>query len=508
MSDLASSTPPRSGARAYSRLDYERDWRRAAPANTARAPEAPTTITLDKIGDFLELDFGRLFVWMRDGFRLAAVLAATGAIVGGGYALLSPPRYTVTTDIMIDPGNLQVVEGDLFNQPGAVDGQLLNAGSKLRVLTSRNVLARVVEDLDLVHDREFYDATPGLFALPSLFGSTAAAPAEDPAVLALKALSAHVSTRADEKSFVASLMVSSEDTGKAIAISDGIVKAFKDELADAEADGAARAADALDGRLDELKADVQAAEEKVQAFRRQNNLSATADGQLVSTQTMSALNAQVVDAQARLITARTNYDTLLAAGANASPADSAAAASLAALRERAGALQQQLLAQSMIYGPRHPNIVSLSAERDAVAAQLRGEVERVVAAARTAMEEAQANLDALTARADSLTASVFTDNELQVHLRELERDAAAKTAVYESFLSRAKQIAEREQIDTTNVRVISTAVPPAGRSWPPRTVVMVGLGAIGGLFLGLALAIGLGIRQDLRHAPAPSPHHG
>ncbi|MBU1307443.1 MAG: lipopolysaccharide biosynthesis protein, partial [Alphaproteobacteria bacterium] len=276
MADIAPPPDRRVGPRSYARLGVEQNWRApiaASAANTTQQAAAPATVTLDKIGDFLELDFGRLFVWLRRGLLLAAVLAGVGAVIGGAYAVLSKPRFTVTTDIMIDPVNLQVVEGDLFSQPGQVDGQLLNAGSKLRVLTSRNVLARVVTDLDLVHDTEFYDTTPSMFALPNFFaGSAADAPAEDPAVIALRALSERVSTRADEKSFVASLLVSAESTEKAIALSAGIVKAFRDELAEAEADGASRAAASLDSRLDELKAGVQTAEEKVQAFRRDNKL--------------------------------------------------------------------------------------------------------------------------------------------------------------------------------------------------------------------------------------------
>jgi succinoglycan biosynthesis transport protein ExoP len=502
MVDIAPPSPHRSGSHAYARLGGEPAWTPAAPANMTQPAGAATTVTLDKIGDFLELDFGRLFVWLRNGLLLSTVLAGTGAVVGGAYAVLSKPRYTVTTDIMIDPANLQVVEGDLFSQPGQVDSQLLIAGSKLRVLTSRNVLARVVDDLDLVDDPEFVDTTAPLFALPNLFGGAASGTEEDPAVTALRALSERVSTKADEKSFVASLLVSAEDTDKAIAISDGIVEAFRNELAEAEADGASRAAASLDSRLDELKGDVQAAEERVEQFRRENNLAASSDGQLVSTQTMNALNTQVVEAQAKLIAAQTNYDTLVAAGADANPSVGNVA-SLQALRDRAGALQQQLLAQSMTLGPRHPTIVGLTAELGAVQTQIRSEVDRAVASAKTALDEAQANLEALAAETRSLTSAVFTDNDLQVQLRELERDAASKTAIYESFLSRARQITEREQIDTTNVRVISTAVPPPGRSWPPRTVVVIGIGAFAGLLLGMGIAIAVGIWRDMRWPPAP-----
>ena len=500
MVDIAPPSPHRSASRAYARLGGEPAWTPSAPANTSQPQGAATTVTLDKIGDFLELDFGRLFVWLRNGLLLSTVLAGTGAVAGGAYAVLSKPRFTVTTDIMIDPANLQVVEGDLFSQPGQVDSQLLIAGSKLRVLTSRNVLARVVDELDLVDDPEFVERSTPFFALPNLFGSTAGSQ-DDPSVAALRALSERVSTKADEKSFVASLLVSAEATDKAIAISDGIVRAFRDELAEAEADGASRAAAALDSRLDELKTDVQAAEERVEKFRRDNNLAASSDGQLVSTQTMNALNTQVVEAQAKVIAARTNYDTLVAAGPDANPSVGNTT-SLQALRDRAGALQQQLLASSMTLGPRHPTIVGLTAELGAVQTQIRSEVDRAVVAARTALNEAQANLDALTAQTASLTSAVFTDNDLQVQLRELERDATSKTAIYESFLARARQITEREQIDTTNVRVISTAVPPPGRSWPPRTVLVIGIGAFAGLLLGMGIAIAVGIWRDMRRPPA------
>ena len=63
---------------------------------------------------------------------------------------------------------------------------------------------------------------------------------------------------------------------------------------------------------------------------------------------------------------------------------------------------------------------------------------------------------------------------------------------------------KREQIDTSNVRVISTAVPPPGRSWPPRTLLMILVGIFGGLFLGMLFAIGRGISRDLRQ-PATGP---
>lgn len=500
VSDLPKMSGPPSGARAFARLKSEHTVQRITPAKAEiPAPEPVATVTLDKIGDFLELDFRRLFTWLRNSLVVVVGLAFAGVLIGGAYAVLSKPRYTVGTDILIDPANLQIVADDLYAAPGQVDSQLLSAGSKLRVLTSRNVLARVVSDLDLVNDPEFYDPRPS-FSLSDLFGGGAAGTPTPPEVVALGALAQRVTTTADEKSFVATLQVSAESTDKAILLSEAMVLAFQTELADAEADGASRAAAAIDDRLAELKAGVQAAEEKVEAYKRSNNLSASG-GQLVSTQTMTQLNAQVVEAQSRVIAAQAGYDTLVAAGPDASTSGTAASASLAALRDKAGALQQELDAQSMVYGPRHPTIVALQAQVEAANGQMQSELDRVVNGAQAAVDEAKASLVALQDNAAALQGEVFTDNASQVALRELERDATSKTAIYESFLSRAQQITEREQIDTTNIRVISTAVPPMARSWPPRTVAVMAIGGFAGLALGVLLALILGIAGDMRRTP-------
>lgn len=498
MSDRPHPAHPTSGARAFARLNTR-------PANDAggERPEvapipAVETVTLNKIGDFLELDFRRLFVWLRSGLVAAGVLALVGAGAGGAYAVLSPPKYTVSTDILIDPANLQVVADDLFQQPGQVDAALLNAGSKLRVLTSGNVLARVVDDLDLASDKEFYDPTPG-FSLSALLPSGDKAE-PNPKLEALASLSKKVGTKADETSFVATLFVSSESTEKAIRISEAVVKSFQDELARSESEGASRTAEALNLRLDALKSEVKLAEEKVEAYKRTNNLAASS-GELVNTQTMTQLNAQVVEAQGRVIAAQSAYDELVAAGRNASTVDTQASAALTALRAKAADLRAQLGSQSMIYGPRHPAIVKLNTELASTETELGNEVARITAAAKVTLDEAKSGLAALTARATSLKTDVFTDSEALVALRELERDAASKTTIYEAFLARARQVTEREQIDTTNVRVISTAVPPPARSWPPRTVVVMAAGGIGGFILAMLFAVAIGIARDMRRPP-------
>ena len=83
-------------------------------------------------------------------------------------------------------------------------------------------------------------------------------------------------------------------------------------------------------------------------------------------------------------------------------------------------------------------------------------------------------------------------------MRDLEREARSRATIYETYLARTQQITEREKIDTTNVRIISQPVPPEARNWPPRTILLLAAAGFVGLFLGVAVALGLGLWRYLR----------
>lgn len=469
---------PRSAARSYARLNT----RPLAEVPRAEVPPAAAAepVTLERIGDFLELDLRRIFAWLRAGLLLTVVLAATGAIAGGAFAILAKPKFTVTSDILIDPANLQVVGEDLYAAPGQMDAQLLAAGSKLRVLSSGNVLSRVIADLGLTADPQF---APAESTLP-------------PDVAALASLRKAVVVTADQRSFVASVAVTTESVDTSIAISDALVEAFREELTAAESEGAARTVDGLNARLGELKAAVNDAEAAVETYKRDNGLQSSA-GELTSALSLNQINAQVLDAQARVIDARTAYDELMSGGVVPGSAGTQASA-LDNLRAQYATARQQLDSQSLIYGNRHPIITRLQGDVAALDAQIAAETSRIQAAAKARLDEAEASLRALRQTSEAQQATVFTDNAALIRLRELERDAESRAAIYEAFLARSQQLAEQGQLDTTNVRVISTAVPPPARSWPPRTLVLIAVGGIAGLVGGLVLALGLGAWRDLR----------
>ena len=452
------------------------------------------------------LGFDDFFTWLRDGILLIVAAVAMCVAAALVYAFVATPRYTVYTDIVVDPSNLNVVSDDVFTTNPQRDAQLLEVESKLRVLTSRNVLARVIETLRLTEDPEFVKPDPLAF-IKALFGR--AESDGDNRIAAMRALSERVEARREERSFVVVLKVWSEEPAKAVTISDAIVEAFEQELFHAAAESAGRVADNLKQRLDELRENVAEAERRVEEFRRANGLQSS-NGELVSNQLSTELNTQVLEAQQRLIQAQSRFTQMSTAiergqAASASVFDSE---TMTSLREQSNTLQQQIGSIERTYGPRHPRMVSALSERATLEGAMGREARRILELARADLAREQAAFDALRGKADEERANVFSDNAAQVQLRDLEREARTRATIYETYLARTQQIAERQQIDATNVRVISRPVPPQARSWPPRTLLLLAAGVFAGLFLGMAAALGLGLWRYIRtphRLPADQP---
>lgn len=467
----------------------EKPTRPTSPSNSFAAT-LPGLKYIDRIG------VDEVLGWLRAGIVwivLAIILCVAAALA---YAYMTPPRYTAYTDIVVNPSNLNVVNDGVFSPNQQRDTQILEVESKLRTVTSRNVLARVVDELKLDEDPEFISPPP-LARLKAFFSPK---PEDgDNKVGALRSLGERVAAERDPRSFVVTLAVWTNDPDKSVTVSKAMVKAFESELFQTTSDSSLRIVDDLKKRLEEMRQNVTVAEKRVADFRRENGLQEN-NGQLVSNLASGELNAQVLAAQQRVIQEESRLKQMQAAIAqNRTQSDAIFdSQTMNTIRAQYSTLQQQIGAMTLTYGARHPRLATAGAERDMLERGIADEAQRILLAAKTNVAEARSSLDALRLKAVAERANVFTDNEAQVRLRDLERDANSAAAIYETYLNRSRQIAEQQTIDSTNVRVISQPVAPNSRSWPPGKLIFLIAGGVGGLFLGLGIAIALGLLGFLR----------
>jgi capsular exopolysaccharide synthesis family protein len=121
-----------------------------------------------------------------------------------------------------------------------------------------------------------------------------------------------------------------------------------------------------------------------------------------------------------------------------------------------------------------------------VRAELRAEAERIAAALANELDVLRGREARLERRVAELEAGTIDQRRLELQLRELERAAESSRAVYENFLERFTEMAQQEEIQQADARVLTPAdVPGAPDATRRNSTVMAG--GIGGMLLGVGL---------------------
>jgi hypothetical protein len=140
------------------------------------------------------------------------------------------------------------------------------------------------------------------------------------------------------------------------------------------------------------------------------------------------------------------------------------------------------------YGPKHPEILKVNAEVAEAQAQIRDEIERLVANLKNEAEVAEGRERQLSHSLNQLKDQQVVTKDVGVELKDLEREAASSRQIFEALLTRYKQTAETQGFQLPDVRIIEKADAPQFPASPKRKQLVV-MAGFGGLVLGLGLAI-------------------
>ncbi|TGD95674.1 GumC family protein [Methylobacterium nonmethylotrophicum] len=414
--------------------------------------------------------------------------------VAAAWTRLNPPQYAASTQILIDPRGLQVVKDGLTPPDQASDASLLLVDSQLRVLTSDDVLGRVVDRFDLSQDPEFQGRPTLIGAVKDLIGRLTGRtePPADPRLTALRILRDRTGARRLERSFVLELGVTSEDREKAARLAGGVAETYLARDAATRSDTTRRAGEAIEGRLAELRDALRKAEDKAQGFRAKRNIVGTRS-QLVSEQQLTQLSDQLGAARSRALEAGSRVrqiEGVLAGGPSDSVTEIVQNPTITALRGQLAGVERLRADAEDTLGRRHPSYQAALVQEKALRTAIEAEIRRIAAASRNDYQAAQASERSLAATLERRKAEALKVGDDFVQLRELERQVEASRAVYEAFLVRARELQEQQRLDTSASRIISPASPPEKRLGPPTPVVFVAA-LVAGLGVGLVGSLGL-----------------
>lgn len=455
------------------------------------------------------IDPARVIRGVVDSRNLIIGLTILGGAIGVLVALSTPKKYEATAEIVIDPRDLKIGERPLTDTNGLPsDSTIALVENQVRVLSSGTVLTKVVEQLNLESDPEFngqgagFDLNPINLVRGLLSRSDGA---EDPARLrgvTVSNLMHQVNVFRTGRSFVVLVSAKTTSPEKSALIANKVTEVFVETSGAMQSQSAGRANAEVVGQLERLRDDLEAAEQKVEKFRAENDL-VGAQGRLITDDEIVKLNEQLGSARARTIelNARAQSASNMSVDAVVGGAipEVAASGMVTELRGQYAAAKQEADRISVRLGPRHPSYQAAQTQVATLSGQISAELRRISAQIQTDLRRSVQLEQDLAARLAQLKVRQGDVSGELVTLRELERDAQAKRSVYEGYLLRANETSEQKEINSSNVSVISAASPPLKSSGASRATVAIS-GALLGLLAGLAIGLLRGAIGGLRDA--------
>ena len=118
------------------------------------------------------------------------------------------------------------------------------------------------------------------------------------------------------------------------------------------------------------------------------------------------------------------------------------------------------------YGPRHPVILHIEAEKENIRRKIQIEIGNIIATHQNELSlsiHRQAVLSESLREAEKQSASM---NQDKIELRQLEREAVANRELYQAFLKRLKETGDQVDLVTPDVKLLSLASAPKTPSYP------------------------------------------
>jgi succinoglycan biosynthesis transport protein ExoP len=448
--------------------------------------------------------------------RKFVLLATIVLITGAAYAFVSQqtPRYTAEVLIHVKNRDAQVVQIE-----GVVEELIADAAtieSEIQFLTSPAFVRRNVEELGLLDDPEFNpslrtdDDGESVLALlnpmryvpkewlASLQGDGDLQPAPDPMAqidpdvlelnTAIGIFLGDLDVSQVGRSYVVSVKFLSEDPVKAAHIANTVAEQYLVSQVEEKFAASQRATEWLSKRIRELRGEVLEAEAKIVEYRTQNNLVDTNKSDPITLQffqlnTQLALaQAQRAEAEARLTQAR----SVLTSGGVEAGALVLTSPLMASLREQETTLLRTLSEMSNVYGENHPQMVNTRADLASVRAKMNDEVKRIVQDLANEVAVAKAREDELAANMAKLQSGVAKADLAGVELRDLTREADTNKELFQTFLTRFREIVEQQELQEADAKVLSAADIPTHPSHP-KTALVTMIAFVASVVLGVLL---------------------
>lgn len=435
--------------------------------------------------------------------RMWLFVATVGIVVALGvlFTMMQPRVYEANAVVLLRNSDHKLQERVTKNEDEQIMQGDADVSTEIQVIGSRELAKRVVSSLNLVENPAFNPyLNPKLSLIDRLSGKKV-----KPVDLA------RLSSEEREKMDIAvAQMVRSGlgamriGTAYSVAISyrhadpeiaAAIANAYAHEYANSQVNSKKQTTNEatafLANKVEELRHQATEDFAAVQAYRVKNGLlskSATA----LAEQDISVYNQQTASARAEAAADVARLNTALSQLRGGSSGDDVGEALdspvVSSLRTQRAQIAARAADLTKRYGERHPELQRVREEMGAVDRQIQEEIDRVVSNLEAKVAVSQQRLASLNESLGAAEGDLARSNTALVILEDLERRAEASQGLYESYLSRYRELVASTGTEQPEARVLTEATAPKMPS-SPRVLLNFVLAAMIGVVMGIVAAI-------------------
>jgi chain length determinant protein EpsF len=425
------------------------------------------------------LSLAQLLQILRARRVMIAALAVSFALAGLLVSLWLPRVYLAQVALVADVKDTDPVTGN------AVRSQALTnyLNTQADIVASRAVALKVVDKLQLANDRTlramFQEQTGGAGSLREWIADR---------------LLGNLEVELTRNSNVFRIGYAAANGGDAALLANNFADAYIRTTIELKMDPARRQASWFDEQLLGLRKTLEAAQERLSNYQRENTL-VTTDGRLdIETARLSGMATELVAVQGEAADARTRLAQMkraLETGRSEELPDVLRNGLVQSMKADLTRAEGKLAEASERYGANHPQYVAAAAEVNSLRRRMgselataRGSIEQAAQIAERRATDMQAALEEQKRRILELKRA---NDEREVLSREVE--SAQRT--YDAATQRASAVRLESQLDQGTVAVLAPALAPIEPA-RPRPL----LNTIAALLFGLALGIGLAVALE------------
>jgi uncharacterized protein involved in exopolysaccharide biosynthesis len=419
---------------------------------------------------------------------LIVKVAAAVVVAATLYAFSQPTIYSASAVVMLDGRKNTVADASAVltqlqpDLPATIQNQL-------QIITSRALAQNVIAELGLADDPEFNGGLPatGLAGIADARNWDGAVTTSTDNDKLVDTFLKHVWADANGNSTAITVSANSRDPRKAARIANAVVKAYVEDQVGGRHAATSQTTDWLQGRVNDLAGQLQAQNEEIQRFKARNGLADAGPGGSLVDQQMVGINNQIVQARSDLDQQIAKQQSL----ASGDPANATAVVTsplIATLRTQQATLAQQEADLLTRYGPMHPKLVELQAQRRDLEQKIGQEVGRIASSVNGDVNTARNHLQSLQSSLSRAEQVSVNQNMARTQLASMEANATSTRTSYETFVTRLRQAQDQDATLTPESRILSNAAVPQSPSAPKRKVI-VGASLPLGVMLGVLSAL-------------------